>query len=201
MKNYIIKFVFILASLFTLNGCLGVFAGATTTAGVVGMQERTVGRGVDDFAIWTKIKNLYVQNNINQLVFNLNIEVIEGRVYLTGRVNDPDVRVDAVRLAWQVSGVKEVVNEIQIDGSNIKSYASDVWILSQLSARLLVAKEVRSVNYSTDCVNGVVYLMGIARNREELGIVTDIASRIKGVKRVVSHVRVAGFGEESSFRK
>src|SRR5689334_22409772 len=99
--------------------------------------------------------------------------------------------VDAVRLAWQAEGVKQVNSEIQVaDKSTLADEARDTWITTRLRAAILTDGKVRSLNYSIETVNGVVYLMGSARTQGELDLVTNYARNIPNVKRVVSYVTV-----------
>lgn len=173
-----------------LSGCLPtlVVSGATT-AGTVAAQERSAGNAMDDTGIKLTIYNLYIRKDFKDLFKNVAIRVVEGRVMLTGNVDQPETKVEAVRLAWLAKGVKEVINEITInDQSGILNYARDGWIATQVRAKLLFEKDVRSVNYSVEVVNGVVYLMGIAQSEEELKKVTYLASIVSHVKQVVSHV-------------
>lgn len=185
------KFWMIGLLLITQTACVPlIFSGAAKVGSVVA-EERSVGDAVDDTAIWTEIKSLYLQKNLDDIFTAVNVEVKEGRVLLTGRVDNPDHRVDAVRLAWQPVGVKEVINELQItDKSGLRDVANDYWINTRIKANLLVEKNVRSVNYSVDTINGVVYLLGVAQNEWERKQAALVASRVKGVKRVVSYVRV-----------
>lgn len=180
-----------LAAAVGLSGCVPlVMAGATESAVVVA-QERSVGDAVDDAGILLQIKNAYAQADTNDLFANVEVKVVEGRVLLTGNVDQPDSQIQAVDLAWKVSGVKEVINEIQInDTSGFTNYARDVWISTQIRSRLLFAKDIRSINYSVITVNQTVYLMGIAQSQTELDKATYIASTTGYVKRVVSYVRL-----------
>ena len=174
-----------------LSGCLAIAAGGVAGTGYTVAQERSVGSVVDDNAIWTKIKSAFLQHDVNDLFGDVNVEVSEGRVLLTGDVRSPQTRVDAVRITWQVSGVKEVINEIQVtDQTTLKNYANDLWIITQVKSRLLLEKNLRSINYSVDCINATVYLMGIAQDQNELNRATIIAGKVKGVKNVISHVRL-----------
>jgi len=95
----------------------------------------------------------------------------------------------AVDMAWKVNGVKEVINEIQVENtSDVIDAAKDVWIETQIEGELLLTKGIHSSNYNVECVNGIVTLMGIAQDDTELSKVTDIASHTSGVKQVISHV-------------
>ncbi len=178
------------------TGCIPVVAGGAATGGYVGAQERSVGTSIDDRVIWTEIKHYFLQADVYELLNAVNVEVNEGRVLLTGSVINPQTRQRAVELAWRPKGVKEVINEIQItDKQSIKSFATDSWITSQLKSKMVLDKNIRSINYSVETINGIVYLMGIAKDEQELNAVTNIASTIRGVSQVISHVRIKQAGE------
>jgi osmotically-inducible protein OsmY len=173
----------------SLSGCVtALVAGGAETAKAVS-EERSVGAQVDDAGIVLHLKHAYAKQDYKDLLANVEMKVREGRVLLTGNVDKPESQIEAVRLAWEVSGVKEVINEIQVnDQSSIWNYTRDVWISSQIRTRLLVTKGVRSINYTLITVNQVVYLMGIAQDQDELDKVTYIASTTQYVQRVVSYV-------------
>jgi osmotically-inducible protein OsmY len=174
-----------------LSGCWPIVFGAGTEGAVVVAQERSVGNAVDDAGVLLKIKNKYAEEDYKDLLANVEIKVVEGRVLLTGNVDKPESQVEAVRLAWLVSGVKEVINEVQINNqAGFANYARDVWISAQIKSRLLITRDIRSVNYSIITVDQVVYLMGIAQDQTELNRVTNVASTTQYVQRVVSYVRM-----------
>ena len=175
-----------------LSGCVGAAIGAAAVGtGAIASKETTIGTEVDDTKIYWQIKGLYLNHDAQDLIAGVNVKVIEGRVNLTGKVKSLDTSISAVKLAWQPVGVKEVINEIQIiKNSSLKEIAKSKWIKTQLFTKLATGKGIRSLNYSTEVVNGTVYLMGIAQDTTELNTVTKIASTIKGVKKVVSHVRI-----------
>lgn len=185
------RLFFALLALPLLSGCVTAAVGAVTEGAVVVAQERSVGEAVDDAGIFTEIKYLYSRKDVNDLLMNVDVKVVEGRVLLSGNVKTPETQVQAVTLAWQVDGVREVINEITVnDTSSLSNYAQDVWISTQVRTRLLFTKGIRSVNYSVLTVNQVVYLMGIAQNQLELDRATKVASTTSYVKRVVSYVRL-----------
>ncbi len=172
-----------------LSGCVVAATTAITETAIVAAQERSVGNAVDDAGILLAIKEKYLQHDINDLLANVLVKVNEGRVLLTGNVDTPQTQIDAVRLAWQVSGVREVINEIVInDRSSFWNYARDVWISTQIRSRLLFNSHIYSVNYSVITVNQVVYLFGVAQNQTELENVAKVAGTTKYVKKVISHV-------------
>lgn len=173
------------------SGCVTLGMAAATETAVAVAQERTVGDAVDDTTILAQIKHFYLQKDVNDLFPNVEIKVVEGVVLLTGNVDKVDTQIEAVRLAWQASGVREVINEIQIsDKSGFLNYAQDVWISTQVRTRLLLSKNIKSVNYSVITVNQTVYMMGIAQDRDELSRAMNVASTTSYVKQVVNHVRL-----------
>ena len=175
----------------SLSGCAALVLGGGTEGAVLVAQERSPGNAVDDAGILLKIKNQYAQNDFKDLLANVEIKVVEGQVLLTGNVDKPDSQIEAVKLAWQVNGVKEVINEVQIsDKAGFSNYARDVWISTQVKTRLLFAKNIRSVNFSIITVNQTVYVMGIAQDQDELDRVTYVASTTDYVQHVTSYARL-----------
>jgi osmotically-inducible protein OsmY len=168
-----------------------VLGGAMATgAVVVGSEHRGYTGFWSDAGIQSKIYEAWT-NQSAAMVQNLTSTVNEGRVLLTGRAADAQMRLDAVRLASQPEGVKEVINEIQIDNqSSITDKARDTWVSTQLRTRLALDRSISSQNYFIDTVNGVVYLMGVARDNIELNRVIEFARSLSYVQRVVSYVRV-----------
>lgn len=195
MPYSFLRLVSLLTLLGTLCSCLPVAIGAaTTTAGVSFAQERTTGDAVDDTTIWTKIKSQLLQKDVNNLFNLVNVTVLEGRVLLLGSVRSAEVRDQAVKIAWSVRGVKEVIDELTIipalEQTDLADYSKDSWITTQIKSQMLMNENIHSINYTIETINGVVYLMGIAQDKTELNMVTNVASTVKYVKKVVSHVRI-----------
>jgi osmotically-inducible protein OsmY len=171
-------------------GCDPVTAvvGGAATIGVSAAEERGLEGAVDDTKIRAEINDLWIHESFD-LFSKITLTVNEGRVMLTGSVKKPETRVTAVRLAWQAAGVRQVMDEIQVeDQSGFTDYASDVWIANKLRTMLMFDGQIKNINYTVDVVNGVVYLMGIAQNQDELDRVIAHARDIGGVKRIVNHV-------------
>ena len=165
----IIPFLFLVTGAAAASSCAAVVVGAGGEAAYVAAQERSMGNAVDDAGILLKIKNAYAQKDFKDLLANVEIKVTEGRVLLTGNVDKPESQVEGVRLAWQVEGVREVMNEIQLnDKAGFSNYVRDAWVSNNIRARFLAEKNLRSINYSVMTVNQVVYLMGIAQDQTEL---------------------------------
>jgi osmotically-inducible protein OsmY len=174
-----------------LSGCVGLVVGGAATAGVAASEEKGLGGALTDTRIRTDInaKWLNASMDIEQKV-DLTIE--EGRVHLTGTVPTADMRLQAVKLVWQVEGVRQVIDDIQVGESKggIGDYSRDVWISTELRSQILFDRNIQSVNYTVETVHGVVYLMGVAQNQRELDRVTDYARNLRYVQRVVSYVRI-----------
>ena len=180
--------ILLLLGALPLSGCGSLLIGAATTGGAVAVQERSIGDAVDDLTIRTELNQLFFEDNVD-LLQSVSFNVIEGRVLLKGAVERQEHRIHALELAWKASGVREVINEIQVtDQGGIVNYARDTWISTQLRAEILFDVDILSINYNLEAVNGVIYLVGIAQHQAELDKVVDHARRIEGVKQVVSHV-------------
>lgn len=181
-------------SLLTLNACTatGLAVGAAATTGVAAAQEGGLKRAVSDSWIKAKINNAWLQYDVDTFA-KLSTTVKEGRVLITGVVQKPEARVEAVRLVWQVEGVKQVMNEIRVaDSEGVGGYVKDQWITSRLRGAMLFDKNIQSINYTIDTVQGVVYLMGFAQDQAELNRVIELARTISGVKQVISYVKLVG---------
>lgn len=179
-----------LAALLATAGCapVGVAVGAAAGVGTAAVQERGIAAAAGDARIKAEISHLLFQKD-HTLFGQVTADVQEGRVLLTGAVPTPEARVDAVRLAWQAEGVREVLNELQIaDNSSVIDYGRDVVIANTLRSKLLLDREVRNVNFTVEVVNSVVYLMGIARDQIEMDRVLGHARNVEHVRRVVNYI-------------
>jgi osmotically-inducible protein OsmY len=177
-----------LAAALGASGCAPVLIGAAATAGIVIAQERTVGDAIDDTVIQARIKDRLLQQSSN-LFLRVSTEVLEGRVLLTGSVASAQDRIEAVRVAWTVPGVREVFNEIQVsERGGIANTLADARTTATLRFQIMGDRNIVDINYSIDTVNGIVYLMGIAQNQAELDRVVGYARNISGVRQVISHV-------------
>ncbi len=173
-----------------LAGCVEFVVASGATVGVAAYQERGVEGAAQDTKLATQIRMSYLESS-SELTTNVGIEVYESRVLLTGLVNQEQQRADAVKMAWAVIGVKDVINEIQLrNEEGIVEFAYDAWISTQLQSKLTFDKDILSINYSIETVNSVVYLIGIAQSQEELERVLAHAHSIDRVRRVISHVRI-----------
>jgi osmotically-inducible protein OsmY len=192
LRRLTLSHLAILAFLPLLAGCSawGMALGGGATAATAASEERGFGQAVNDNGIMLGITNAMLQTDASML-HQVDVEVHEGRVLLAGRVDKPETRVTAVRLAWQQPNVVEVIDQIKVAQSeSLGEYAHDVWLAQELRNTLLIDSRVRSINYNVDCVAGTIYLMGVAQNKAELQRVIDHARDISYVRGVVSFVRL-----------
>ena len=171
-------------------GCspVGVLASGGATTMVVAEGDKSLGTVVDDAAIKFNISRKLLMSE-NNLFIDIDTSVVEGMVLLTGIVKNQESRIEAVKIVWEIEGVKEVINEIEIgDKTSIKEYANDVWITTQIKA--LAAKDIglRSISYNIETIRGKVFLTGITSRPEQLKTLVNITKSIKGVKEVVNYV-------------
>lgn len=186
--------------MFALSSCIGPLAlfGGAVGAGATLSKEKTVGNTVDDHAIWAKIKAGFLEHNkeVEGILTNVSVEVSEGRVLLTGFVKTPEERLLVLRIVWKQNGVREVINEIKLSGetnqSNAKQYSKDTWITTQVRSKMFLNDHIRSINFSVETIDAVVYVLGIARSEAELNAIRESAEGVQGVNRFVSYIRVEG---------
>lgn len=188
--------ILLLAAGLPLAGCGPLVLGGAAVGATVAAQDRPVRAAIDDSVIQGNIGKKLFEFDVD--VFQqVDLEVVEGKVLLTGLVPEPQNRLDAARLAWQVDGVVEVINEIEVkDTSTLADAARDSWISAKLRSAITFDRNIRSINYTIDTVNKTVYLMGIAQSQEELDRVVGYARQIDYVRRVVPYVRIKAPGEE-----
>ena len=189
MKNNILITIVLIFSLNILScSPAGILASGGATGMVVAEGDRSLGTVVDDATIKINIAAKFINSDDNLFV-DVSTSVLEGRVLLTGLVDNQEIRIDAVRRVWEVDGVNEVINEIQIGNrASLKEYAQDVWITTQI--RSLAAKTVglRSIAYNYETIQGKVYIVGVTSRPEQLETIIDAAKTVKGVTEIVNYV-------------
>ncbi len=181
----------LVGGIFLLNGCspISFFSSGVATLDTTS-QERGLGGYVTDTEIQTRL-NVVLFEHDHVLHHRININVYEGRVLLTGRILTKKMQEDAVRLAWQVPGVKAVIDDTIIgEPRSLLEYGKDKWISTKLNTLLFVESTISSRNYEIVVVDGVVYLVGVCRDKKELDQIIEICRTTKHVKKVVSYVRL-----------
>jgi len=179
---------------FFLISCLPtIFTGAAGSA-MEFAKDRPASETLIDVRISTSIKGSFIKQNFRNLYSNIKIEVIQGRVLLTGTINREEDIINAVQIAWNQEEVNEVINELKINKNSntfdLVQYTRDILITSQIKSKTIMNRNIKFVNYTVITLKDTVYLFGIARSEEELIKVADIAANIHGVMKVVSHVKV-----------
>lgn len=185
-----LSFMIVTGMPIVLQGCVPVaVVGAGAFVGSSAVEERGVGGVVSDTGIRSGINAAWLDYDpkISEMV---ELSVREGKVLLTGQVDNMQTQIDAVRLAWTVGGVREVIDETKLgEGGGFSGYAGDSWITAKLKTSLVFEDDIYSINYNIKTVDGIVFLMGISQSQEENDRVIEIARSISGVKDVVNYVR------------
>lgn len=185
--NSALKLAVLALAAHALGGCAVLAVGGAATAVKSFREERPVQTQIDDATIAAQIDtNLVGEGNLFKRV---KVTVLEGRVYLKGKVNTQEERITATRVAWRTGGVKEVYNDILtgVDPS-LSDAANDTWISTKVRANLLTDGAVKDVNYTIDTQNGTVFLMGIAQNEAEREHAVSVARGVPGVVAVVDYL-------------
>ena len=184
MKNLLFISIIILL----LQSC----APMVGTVGMVSLgaasKEKGLGTSINDNIIKTKISNLIYKYN-KDLIADTKVFVNNGSVLFTGKLNNPTDKIEFTKLAWNIRGVKEVNNEIQItDTTSIKNIARDIASLGEIRARIMSDKSINSINFSIDVVNDKAYISGVATNELEINLVKSHASSARFVKEVYNYI-------------
>jgi len=179
----------LLAASLGLGGCAGAVVGGAAATGVAAYQERGISGVTSDTRLSADLREKWLAFD-HTMPVKLGVEVYEGRALLTGAVAEEQVRADAVRLAWKVEGIKDVLNEIQVTDSGVVDYARDSWITTQLTTKTTLDKDIHAINYAFETVNQIVYMIGIAQDQGEMDRVLAHARSIDYVKKIVNHVRI-----------
>ena len=170
------------------SGCAPAVIGVGTAAVAASSTEKGLSTSVADGLIFTKIQDNFLKTDAS-LPTAVDVTVNDGAVLLTGKVKTPEEKVLATKLTWEVRGVREVVNEIQvIDKSSIKDIAKDLAASAQLRGKLIADNSVSSLNFSIDVVNGTVYLSGVAADAEEMNRVVSHARELRFTQQVVNYI-------------
>lgn len=176
-----------LAGTMMLGACAPVIVGGIATGAITTAQARSTGEALTDAEIKVRISDALLQQD-STLFSQVETSVTEGRVVLLGAVSTAQDRERVGQLTAGIADVREVINELVVEDRGWRDYATDTRIDTEISARLLGAEDIVSVNYDIETVNRTVHVMGLARSTAELQRVTQIASQVAGVQQVISHV-------------
>ena len=150
-------------------------------------DPRTIGMQIDDTIMQ---KNLVARLTLSEKkYFLIQVEIIDGHIFLSGSVNNPEEKIKITKMAWETNGVRSVKNAITIKGkSNFKNTSKDILITSQLRTALIINKKTKSRNYTLETINQNIYIFGIAMTSEEKKEVIDEANKIYDVKKVIPSI-------------
>tara|TARA_B100000989_G_C19417518_1_gene417126 strand:+ start:141 stop:734 length:594 start_codon:yes stop_codon:yes gene_type:complete len=184
-----IKFLLLLLIGIFFLGCAGVGSSGIFGTGVsVAFDPRSVGTQIDDSIMQ---KNLTARMILldKKYLLTVNSKVLDGRIFLTGKVNDPEDKLRLTKLAWETDGVRSVRNDLKIkEEFNFKQSAKDILISSQLRTALILDKEIKATNYQIDTYKKKIFIYGIAFTTEEKDKVIQKAKKISDVKDVIASI-------------
>tara|TARA_Y100001970_G_scaffold260646_1_gene342929 strand:- start:146 stop:742 length:597 start_codon:yes stop_codon:yes gene_type:complete len=187
MRNKFLLIILFL-SLF-LSGCVGVTSKGIFGTGVsVAFDPRSVGTQIDD-SIMQKNLSTRILLSEKSYFFSVNSNVLDGRIFITGKVDDPEDKLKITKLAWETKGVRSVKNDIKVkEEFNFKQSAKDIFITSQLKTALILNKNTKATNYQIDTYKSKIYIYGIAMTKEERDSVLSEAKEILDVKDVIASI-------------
>jgi osmotically-inducible protein OsmY len=186
MKNKLLIYIFIS---FILTGCVGVGSKGLFGTGVsVALDPRTVGTQIDD-SIMQKTISAKIFAKDKKYLISIKTKVLDGRIFITGKVDNPEEKLLITKLAWETKGARSVRNDIKIkEEFNFKQSAKDVLITSQLRTALILNKNIKATNYQIDTYKKKIYVYGIALTSEEKDLVISEAKEILDVENVIASI-------------
>jgi len=185
MKN---KFLLLLFS-FLLFGCVGVSSKGIFGTGVsVAFDPRTVGTQIDD-SIMQKSLSAKILLVDKKYFLSVKSKVLDGRIFLTGKVDDTEEKLQLTKLAWEIKGVRSVRNDIKVkEKFNFKQSSKDLLITTQLRTALIINKKIKATNYQIDTYKKKIYVYGIAMSTEERDLILEEAKKILDVENVIASI-------------
>ena len=186
MKSKILINLFLL--LF-LSSCVGSSSTGVFGTGVtIAMDPRTLGTQIDD-SIMDKSLDAKLLSTDKNYILNVKTKVLDGRIFITGKVDTPEEKLKITKLAWEIKGARSVKNDLQIkEEFNFKQSAKDILITSQLRSALIFNKKIKAVNYNIDTYKKKIYVYGIAETKEEKDEIIREAKEILDVEDVITSI-------------
>ena len=183
------KIIHLFLILFFLSSCVGTGSKGVFGTGVsIALDPRSLGTQIDDSIMQ---KNLTTRLTLKKKDYFLSVKtkVLDGRIFITGKVDSPEEKLQITKIAWETNGVRSVRNDIKIkEEFNFKQSAKDLLITSQLRTALMFNKEIKSRNYQIDTYKKRIYIYGIAETKDELKLVVDEAKSILDVEKVIASI-------------
>ena len=184
-----IKFIFVILSVIFLTSCVGFSSKGVFGTGVsVAFDPRSVGTQIDD-SIMQKSLSAKILLKDKKYVLSVKTKVLDGRIFMTGKVDTPEEKLQLTKLAWEIKGARSVRNDIKIkEEFNFKRSAKDILITSQLRTAIILNKNIKATNYQIDTYKKKIYIYGIAMNSDEKDLVISEAEEILDVEKVISSI-------------
>ena len=188
MKFRIFTLLFVM---FFLSGCIGVSSKGIFGTGVtVALDPRSLGTQIDDSIMQKNLSARLVIMDKNYFL-SIKSKVLDGRIFLTGKVDNPEEKLKITKLAWETEGVRSVRNDIKIkEKFNFQQSAKDILITSQLRTALILNKEIKAINYQIDTYKKKIYVYGIALTPDEKELVVNEAKEILDVEDVIASILI-----------
>ena len=186
MRN---KNILIILLLVILNSCVGVGSAGVFGSGVsIAVDPRSLGTQIDDSIMQKNLTAKLLLEN-KDYIFNVKTKVLDGRIFITGKVNTVEEKLKITKLGWEIKGARSVKNDLKIkEKFNFAQTAKDVLITSQLRTALITNKKIKSVNYDIDTYKKIIYVYGISQNEEERAEVINEAKQVLDVEDVVTSI-------------
>ena len=183
-KNYILLFLLVITF-----GCVGYSSTGVLGTGVsVAIDPRTIGTQIDDSIMQKNLRAKLILMDKSYLL-NVKTKVLDGRIFITGKVNTVEEKLKITKLGWEIKGARSVKNDLKIkEKFNFTQTAKDVLITSQLRTALITNKKIKSVNYDIDTYKKIIYVYGISQNEEERAEVINEAKQVLDVEDVVTSI-------------
>ncbi len=183
-KNILLLFIVVI-----LSGCVGYSSTGIFGTGVsIALDPRTIGTQIDDSIMQKNLSAKLINLNTNYLL-SVKAKVLDGRIFITGKVDNIEEKFQITKLAWEIKGARSVKNDLQIkEKFNFKQSAKDILITSQLRVAMISSKKIKSVNYNIDTYKKKIYIYGIAQDENERAEVINEAKQILDVEDVIASI-------------
>ena len=184
-----IKKIILFLSFVILSSCVGYSSTGVLGTGVsIALDPRSLGTQIDDSIMQQNLRARLLSKDKSYII-SVKTKILDGRIFLTGKVNSVEDKLRITKLAWEIKGARSVNNDIQIkEKFNFKRSAKDLLITSQLRAALIGSKKIKAVNYNIDTYKKKIYVYGIAQNKNERGEVIKEAKQILDVEDVITSI-------------
>jgi len=175
--------------LFLITSCVGTSSTGVFGTGVsIALDPRTIGTQIDDSIMQKNLSAKLINMNTNYIL-SVKSKVIDGRIFITGKVETVEEKFKITKLGWEIKGARSVKNDVRIkDKFNLQQSAKDILITSQLRVSMITNKKIKAVNYNIDTYKKKIYIYGISKDEEERAEVINEAKQILDVEDVISSI-------------